>query len=66
MEVCVLFLPVCPWKTFSLMVCASSEGVQVGNVASATGIVGTWTGASHDRGSCSLFFFSIHFCPMVT
>lgn len=28
----------------------SSEGVQIGNVASAAGIVGTWTGAQHDDG----------------
>ena len=26
----------------------SSEGVQVGGIASATGVVGTWTGARHE------------------
>ncbi|KAG9314698.1 hypothetical protein JVU11DRAFT_5505 [Chiua virens] len=28
----------------------SSEGVQLGGIASAMGIVGTWTGAHHERG----------------
>ncbi|KIJ68795.1 hypothetical protein HYDPIDRAFT_37230 [Hydnomerulius pinastri MD-312] len=28
----------------------SSEGVQIGGVASATGVVGTWTGAHHEHG----------------
>jgi len=31
----------------------SSEGIQVGNVGSAAGIIGSWTGATHDHGSCS-------------
>jgi hypothetical protein len=31
----------------------SSEGIQVGNVGSAAGIIGAWTGATHDSGSCS-------------
>jgi len=28
----------------------SSEGIQVGNVGSAAGIIGSWTGATHDHG----------------
>ncbi|KAH8120484.1 hypothetical protein DFH11DRAFT_66104 [Phellopilus nigrolimitatus] len=28
----------------------SSEGVQIGNVCSAAGVVGTWTGANHEDG----------------
>ncbi|KAF8557353.1 hypothetical protein OG21DRAFT_1494746 [Imleria badia] len=28
----------------------SSEGVQIGGIASAMGVVGTWTGAHHERG----------------
>lgn len=28
----------------------SSEGIQIGNVCSAAGIVGTWTGAHHEEG----------------
>ena len=35
----------------------SSEGAQVGNIASAFGIVGVWTTALHDQGLfvCMLF-----------
>jgi len=43
------------WPFFSLLPVmlsfSSSEGIQVGNVGSAAGIIGSWTGASHDHGS---------------
>ena len=29
----------------------SSEGIQIGNVCSAAGVVGSWTGATHDDGT---------------
>ena len=32
----------------------SSEGVQVGGIASATGVVGAWTGARHEPSPFSL------------
>jgi len=31
----------------------SSEGIQLGNIGSAAGIIGAWTGATHDHGLCS-------------
>jgi hypothetical protein len=31
----------------------SSKGIQIGNVGSAAGIIGSWTGATHDHGLCS-------------
>lgn len=31
----------------------SSEGIQIGGVCSAAGVVGTWTGAHHEEGSFS-------------
>ncbi|KAH0838636.1 hypothetical protein J3R83DRAFT_6959 [Lanmaoa asiatica] len=38
------------WRFVSLLI---SEGVQIGGIASATGVVGTWTGAYHERGDPS-------------
>lgn len=32
----------------------SSEGIQIGNVGCAAGIVGTWTGAHHEDGKTLL------------
>ncbi|OCB86186.1 hypothetical protein A7U60_g6775 [Sanghuangporus baumii] len=32
----------------------SSEGIQIGGVCSAAGVVGTWTGAHHEEGSSSI------------
>jgi hypothetical protein len=34
----------------------SSEGVQVGSVGSAAGVIGCWTGATHDHGLSPLMF----------
>ncbi|KAI5123736.1 hypothetical protein M0805_000329 [Coniferiporia weirii] len=39
----------------------SSEGIQIGNVCSAAGVVGTWTGAHHEEGWSSLHLFLISF-----
>lgn len=38
----------------------SSEGVQIGGICSAAGIVGTWTGVSHEDGESYCDPFSIH------
>jgi hypothetical protein len=35
----------------------SSEGVQIGGIASAFGVIGTWTGIRHDRGKYLLVSF---------
>jgi len=31
----------------------SSEGIQIGNVGSAAGIIESWMGATHDHSLCS-------------
>jgi hypothetical protein len=35
-----------------LSVIFSSEGVQIGGIASAFGVIGAWTGARHDSSKC--------------
>ncbi|KIM80522.1 hypothetical protein PILCRDRAFT_789242 [Piloderma croceum F 1598] len=38
------------WRFVSLISHFISEGIQIGNVGSAAGIIGSWTGATHDHG----------------
>jgi hypothetical protein len=38
------------WAELTARLC-SSNGIQLGGVRSASGVIGTWTGASHDEGA---------------
>ncbi len=44
----------------------SAEGVQIGNVASAAGVVGAWTGAHHDDGLSSCLCSTVMFLSCVS
>jgi hypothetical protein len=39
-----------PCEFLYLITLSSSEGVQIGGVCSAAGVVGAWSGARHDQG----------------
>jgi hypothetical protein len=43
-------IPFCLSLHYHSWFVSSSEGIQIGNVGSAAGIVGAWTGATHDEG----------------
>jgi hypothetical protein len=40
---------------------SSSNGIQLGAVRSASGVVGTWTGATHDDGNSSIYPFRVNY-----
>lgn len=49
----VFFIRYCRILPESCNFVYSSEGVQIGGIASATGVVGIWTGAYHEYGRSS-------------
>ena len=53
---CVVFVFFYSLIPLTLLYVNSSEGIQIGGVSSAAGVVGIWTGAHHEEGQCSLFF----------